>query len=84
MYGVTALFSVFAYVWLIIILIVWTPDVVTITEAVITLLCFPVLVMLAYAADKGYFNFSGAKGFTASHLVMIEGHHEAITGVDAA
>lgn len=39
--------------WLLAILVVWTPDVVTIVEAILTLLFLPVLVYLAYAADRG-------------------------------
>jgi len=51
-YGITAFFSVFAYVWLIVILSFWTPDVITIAEAIITLLYFPFVVWLAFVADK--------------------------------
>ena len=35
-YACTAFTSVFAYVWLVIILMIWTPNVVTIVEAAIT------------------------------------------------
>ena len=51
-YAITATASVFAYIWLIVILVFVTPDVITIAEALITLLCFPVLVLFAYYADK--------------------------------
>jgi solute carrier family 8 (sodium/calcium exchanger) len=51
-YAVTASFSVFAYLWLYIVLEQWTPNEVTIVEAVLTFLMFPLLVGLAYAMDK--------------------------------
>ena len=45
--------SILAYVWLIAILAVWTPDVVTMWEAIMTLLLLPFTVFVAYSADKG-------------------------------
>jgi len=56
-FAITAFFSVFAYVWLIIILKVSSPNVVDIWEAVMTFLFFPILVVLAYCADKGWMDF---------------------------
>jgi len=55
-YCVTAFFSIFAYLWLIIILQGSSPNVVTPAEGVITFLFFPVVVILAFLADKGYFS----------------------------
>lgn len=54
-YCVTATFSIFAYLWLVIILALSTPNIVEIWEAVVTLLFFPLLLILAYLADRGYF-----------------------------
>lgn len=51
-FGTTAFFCVFAYVWLLIILLVNTPNVVDLWEAVMTFVLFPVCVLLAYMADK--------------------------------
>eukprot|EP00639_Heterosigma_akashiwo_P010030 CAMPEP_0206362912 /NCGR_PEP_ID=MMETSP0294-20121207/1268_1 /ASSEMBLY_ACC=CAM_ASM_000327 /TAXON_ID=39354 /ORGANISM="Heterosigma akashiwo, Strain CCMP2393" /LENGTH=249 /DNA_ID=CAMNT_0053808135 /DNA_START=131 /DNA_END=877 /DNA_ORIENTATION=- len=51
---ITAGFSIFAYVWLILILMVWTPDRVTVVEGVLTALFFPLLVILCYLVDAGY------------------------------
>merc|ERR1719445_1757411 len=56
-FAITAFFSVFAYVWLLIILKVSTPDVVDVWEAVMTFLFFPILVVVAYCADKGWMDF---------------------------
>jgi solute carrier family 8 (sodium/calcium exchanger) len=58
-YIITATFSVFAYIWLMFILMVFSPNVCTITEAVVTLLFCPLLVALAFLADKGYFERNG-------------------------
>ncbi|MQM02581.1 hypothetical protein Taro_035347 [Colocasia esculenta] len=44
--------SFWAYVWLYIILKVWTPNVVTIWEALLTVLQFGLLLLHAYAQDK--------------------------------
>ena len=51
-FAITASCSVFAYIWLVFIISVWTPNLVTIPEAVLTFLFFPVLVLAAYSADK--------------------------------
>jgi len=48
----TAFFSVFAYIWLFLVISVISKDVLQIWEAAITFLWFPILVILAYIADK--------------------------------
>ena len=53
-YKVTGFFSVFAYIWFLIILMVSSPDVVEPWEAILTFLFFPILTGLAFAADKGW------------------------------
>jgi len=50
-YACTCSFSLFAYIWLYIVLGMWTPNKVTVIEAAITFIFFPVLVFLAYAFD---------------------------------
>jgi len=57
-YIVTAVFSILAYVWLIVILDWISPNVVEIWEAVITFIFFPMLVFIAYAADVGWIGSS--------------------------
>ncbi|XP_010150258.1 PREDICTED: sodium/calcium exchanger 2-like, partial [Eurypyga helias] len=49
---VTASWSIFAYVWLYLILAVISPGVVQVWEALLTLVFFPVCVVAAWAADK--------------------------------
>lgn len=56
-FGVTATFSIFAYIWLLIILQWNTKDYVDLWEAILTLLFFPILVLVAYCADKGWLNY---------------------------
>jgi solute carrier family 8 (sodium/calcium exchanger) len=50
-YACTCSFSLFAYIWLYLVLGVLTPNRVTVLEAVITFVFFPVMVILAYAFD---------------------------------
>merc|ERR1719262_514442 len=51
-FAVTASFSVFAYLWLVVILMLSTPDIVDIWEGLLTFLFFPMLVTIAYCADR--------------------------------
>lgn len=55
-FGVTATFSIFAYIWLLIVLKWNTENQVDLWEAILTFLFFPILVLIAYAADKGWLN----------------------------
>ncbi|CAM9804328.1 unnamed protein product, partial [Choristocarpus tenellus] len=55
-FSITAFFSLFAYAWVLFILMVLTPNLVTISEALATFIFFPVLVMLAYLADTKWFS----------------------------
>ena len=70
-YTVTAFFSVFAYVWLLFILMVTSPDVVEIWEAIFTFLFFPILVALAYAADRGYFDTAKVSPVSSAHVIQV-------------
>ena len=51
-FAVTCTSSFWAYIWMLIVLEVWTPQHVTIPEAVLTLIFFVLLIVLAFAADK--------------------------------
>merc|ERR1719253_2592629 len=75
-YGVTASCSVFAYLWLMFILMASSPDVCNIWEAVVTLLFMPVLVLLAYLADRGYFK-------SKEEREEIQSHHDKTLADDA-
>lgn len=52
---ITAFFSVFAYVWVLLCLKIHSPDKIDIGEAVLTFALFPVFVWLSYCADRGRF-----------------------------
>jgi len=54
---ITGAFSILAYVWLVVILQINTPNFVDIWEGIVTFLAFPFLVWLAYLADSGALSF---------------------------
>ena len=51
---ITALFSLFAYIWMVVVLSIWTECEISLPEALITLAFFPLLVFVAYMQDKGW------------------------------
>lgn len=51
-FGITSFFCVFAYVWLSIVLLVSSPDIVELWEAIVTFLFFPILILIAFLVDK--------------------------------
>lgn len=73
----TAFFSIFAYVWLLIILMgPWSPDVVELWEALVTFLFFPILVFLAYSADCGWITkFSSRVSPSAQQVIQVGATH---------
>ncbi|KAJ8962645.1 hypothetical protein NQ318_001038 [Aromia moschata] len=54
---VTAIWSVFAYIWLYLILCAFSPGVVDIWEALLTFFFFPLTVLTAYAADRKMYKY---------------------------
>ena len=62
-YAFTAVVSVFAYLWVLIILVAISPDVVEVWEAAVTLLFFPMLVYVAWQFDVGMFSALRRKFF---------------------
>jgi solute carrier family 8 (sodium/calcium exchanger) len=71
-FTVTGFFSIFAYVWLLIILMVVTPNKVGVEEGVLTFLYFPLVVGLAYGADRNW--FKGDKINPNQHILSVAGH----------
>jgi len=53
-FAITSVTSLFAYVWLIVILQIHTPDKVDVWEGLVTFAMFPALLIVAFAADKGW------------------------------
>lgn len=74
---ITASWSVFAYLWLYIIIAVTTPDRVDLWEAILTFVFFPATVLTAYVADRHifFYNFLSRKyrGRIAGTTVTAEG-----------
>ena len=71
---VTASFSIFAYFWMVIVLVLWTPNLVTLEEAMLTLFFMLVLVLIAFAADRGAFSKEGVAYASKSlKLVSVKG-----------
>jgi solute carrier family 8 (sodium/calcium exchanger) len=71
-YSITAVSSLFAYLWLIIILQGITPNKVDVWEGILTFLFFPVLVIVAFEADKGKLSCGGPKITPESRVVDID------------
>jgi len=67
---ITAFFSVFAYVWLLFIVQVHTPEIVDVTEGLVTFLFFPVLVWISWASDSGVLDGYGCRKKIFSVLGM--------------
>ncbi|XP_014786863.1 sodium/calcium exchanger 3 isoform X4 [Octopus bimaculoides] len=51
-FGITSFFCLFSYMWLAIVLLVSSPNVVELWEAVVTFLFFPLLILIAYLVDR--------------------------------
>ncbi|XP_029685288.1 sodium/calcium exchanger 3 isoform X1 [Takifugu rubripes] len=82
---VTAGWSIFAYIWLYMILAVFTPDVVQVWEGLMTLAFFPVCVFLAWIADRRllFYKFMHKKYRTDKHRgVIIETEAERSKGIE--
>uniref|UniRef100_A0A8D3BBG8 Calx-beta domain-containing protein n=1 Tax=Scophthalmus maximus TaxID=52904 RepID=A0A8D3BBG8_SCOMX len=70
---ITAFWSIFAYIWLYLILSVMSPGVVEVWEALVTLLYFPVCVLLAWIADRRllFYKYMG-KRYHKRHGIVVE------------
>lgn len=79
-YLVTASASVFAYVWLVIILIISSPDAVEVWEALLTALFFPALVIISYMIDANKLCFNKSQQETDEHITQIEHRGRTLTG----
>ena len=72
-FGVTASFSIFAYLWLVVVLVAWTPNIITIEEAALTFAFMALLVGIAYLADKGYLSPKGAYASSSLKVLSVSG-----------
>uniref|UniRef100_A0A3B4TNY7 Solute carrier family 8 member 3 n=1 Tax=Seriola dumerili TaxID=41447 RepID=A0A3B4TNY7_SERDU len=82
---VTAGWSIFAYIWLYMILAVFSPNVVQVWEGLLTLAFFPICVLLAWVADRRllFYRFMHKKYRTDKHRgVIIETETERSKGIE--
>ncbi|XP_004917316.1 sodium/calcium exchanger 3 isoform X3 [Xenopus tropicalis] len=82
---VTAAWSIFAYIWLYMILAVFSPGVVQVWEGLLTLFFFPVCVVLAWVADKRllFYKYMHKKYRTDKHrAIMIETEADHPKGIE--
>ncbi|XP_029586783.1 sodium/calcium exchanger 3-like isoform X1 [Salmo trutta] len=82
---VTAAWSIFAYIWLYMILAVFSPNVVQIWEGLLTLAFFPICVILTWLADRRllFYKFMHKKYRADNHRgVIIETEHERSKGIE--
>lgn len=71
---ITAFWSIFAYIWLYLILSVMSPGVVDVWEALVTLLFFPVCVLLAWIADRRllFYKYMGKRYRADKRGIVVE------------
>ncbi|KAM9293889.1 sodium/calcium exchanger 3 [Gastrophryne carolinensis] len=82
---VTAAWSIFAYIWLYMILAVFSPGVVQVWEGLLTLFFFPVCVVLAWVADRRllFYKYMHKRYRTDKHrAIMIETEAEHPKGIE--
>ncbi|AWP16111.1 putative sodium/calcium exchanger 3 [Scophthalmus maximus] len=82
---VTAGWSIFAYIWLYMILAVFSPNVVQVWEGLLTLAFFPICVILAWVADRRllFYRFMHKSYRTDKHRgVIIETEAERSKGIE--
>lgn len=82
---VTAAWSMFAYIWLYMILAVFSPNVVQVWEGLLTLAFFPICVILAWVADRRllFYKFMHKKYRTDKHRgVIIETEVDRSKGIE--
>lgn len=76
---ITASWSMFAYIWLYLIIDVITPNFIDVWEGIVTLICFPLTVGTAYIADQKLFGKVIPKKYRSSRskTVVISGEGTA-------
>jgi len=79
---ITAISSLWAYFWMVIVLAWWTADEVTILEALITLFMFPVLVWVSWAEDQSWWGWFGSAEVVPEEGGTEQHHIRSLTGPD--
>ncbi|XP_034484325.1 sodium/calcium exchanger 1 isoform X2 [Drosophila innubila] len=76
---VTAVVSIFAYIWLWMILSIISPGIIEVWESLVTLIMFPVTVLWAYIAERRLllYKYINKKFVVNKRGVVVAGEHEA-------
>lgn len=77
-FGITAVSSLFAYLWMVIVLTWISEDEIAIWEALVTLFMFPLLVYVSWAQDCGWWGMFGAAPVEPETAGVVK----SITGAD--
>jgi len=77
-FGITAVSSLFAYLWMVIVLTWISEDEIAIWEALVTLFMFPILVYVSWAQDCGWWGMFGAAAVEPETAGVVK----SITGAD--
>jgi len=84
-YVITASCSILAYIWLLAVVMVFTPHRVTVFEGILTLLFFPLLLCLAYTADQGCFcRASNDQGGSRHQAISKSLTHDELAQIEKA
>jgi len=75
-FAITGSCSIFAYLWLLFMLSATSPDLIDLWESIACFLFFPVLVGIAYAADRGM--FSKREGMVHDKVILTEVSNEEL------
>ena len=64
--------SLGAYIWLVLILSYWSPDLIEVWEGLLTFLFMPLLVLVAYLLDIGYFDHKKKKRLGTTPVARLD------------
>lgn len=74
-FAVTSFFGLFAYIWIFLVLVIISPNVVEVWEACLTFLLFIILVVTSYVVDRNFFKSKPAKVRQALELNDVTGSY---------
>lgn len=77
-FALTSVSSIFAYLWMLVVLQWHTPEYVDVEEAWVTLLFFPVMVVLAYCTDNGWWRYKCCPSSQVQHHEMVRDYNKKI------
>jgi len=81
-YAITAVASLWAYLWMVLALAWSSKDEVMLWEALVTLLMFPVLVWVSWAQDQQWWGWFSSAQVTPETALSVHGSIKSLTGED--